>query len=100
MLNKSNLSQIGMVFLALVLAGLPISCSQYSSTQSFEVAAQIVAKSVDPERSRRHKIADLADKNYQFCTQSDPQDWRDGAGVCFAFAKIGNRVDGYYGYPH
>ncbi|MDZ8054156.1 MAG: hypothetical protein RMX68_017295 [Aulosira sp. ZfuVER01] len=98
MLNKSHLSQLAIVYLAL-LAGLPISCSQvnsqeipYSPSQDFEIAAQIGAKSV--------KVADLADDNYQFCSQSAPQDWRDGAGVCFVFAKIGNRVDGYYGYPH
>lgn len=23
-----------------------------------------------------------------------------GAGVCFVFAKTGNRIDGYYGYRH
>lgn len=99
MLNKSNLSQLGMVCIAL-LAGLPIFCSQYSLSQGFGVATQIVAKSIYPSTSLRVKVADLADNNYQFCSQSDPQDWRDGAGVCFVFAKIGNRLDGYYGYPH
>lgn len=42
----------------------------------------------------------LANDNYQFCSQPDPEDGRDGAGVCFNFAKRGDRVDGYYGYPH
>ncbi|BAY08227.1 hypothetical protein [Calothrix sp. NIES-2098] len=92
MLDKSNLSQLGMVCISL-LAGLPISCSHINSQKiPFGVADQIVATSV--------KVADLADNKYQFCSQSDPQDWRDGAGVCFVFAKTGNRVDGYYGYPH
>jgi hypothetical protein len=45
-------------------------------------------------------IASLAKGNYQFCSQPDPQDWRDGAGVCFNFSKNENRVNGYYGYPH
>lgn len=45
-------------------------------------------------------IASLANGNYQFCSQPDPQDWRDGVGVCANFQKIGNRFDGYYGYPH
>jgi hypothetical protein len=119
MLNKSNLSQLAMVCIAL-LVGLPISSSQYSLNQGFGVSAQILAKSVYPSASPdgdatrsllkrrgtlstsllRGKVADLADDKYQFCSQRDPHDWRDGAGVCFVFAKTGNRVDGYYGYPH
>ncbi|MGF1603962.1 MAG: hypothetical protein ACFCU8_18485 [Thermosynechococcaceae cyanobacterium] len=42
----------------------------------------------------------LADGDYQFCSQPAPQDWRDGAGVCFSFAKRGDRLDGYYGFPN
>ncbi|GAB1542797.1 hypothetical protein NUACC21_54710 [Scytonema sp. NUACC21] len=45
-------------------------------------------------------IATLANGKYQFCSQPDPKDWQDGAGVCFNFSKLGDRVDGYYGYPH
>ncbi|MBE7385656.1 MAG: hypothetical protein F6J95_030205 [Leptolyngbya sp. SIO1E4] len=45
-------------------------------------------------------LTNLPDKNYQFCTEPDPQDWRDGAGVCLNFVKQGVTVDGYYGYPH
>ncbi|OCQ97111.1 hypothetical protein BCD64_16145 [Nostoc sp. MBR 210] len=45
-------------------------------------------------------IASLVNGQYQFCSQPDPQDWRDGAGVCFNFSKTGNQVNGYYGYPH
>ncbi|WP_228058938.1 hypothetical protein [Nostoc sp. LEGE 06077] len=45
-------------------------------------------------------IASLVNGNYQFCSQTDPQDWRDGAGVCFNFTKNGHQVNGYYGYPH
>jgi hypothetical protein len=42
----------------------------------------------------------LANGDYQFCSQPQPNDWRDGAGVCLNFAKVGDRIDGYYGYPH
>jgi hypothetical protein len=45
-------------------------------------------------------IAKLTNGNYQFCSQPKPNDWRDGAGVCLNFAKVGDRIDGYYGYPH
>ncbi|PZD71120.1 hypothetical protein C1752_07848 [Acaryochloris thomasi RCC1774] len=45
-------------------------------------------------------IETLADGDYQFCSQPVPKDWRDGAGACFSFAKRGDRLDGYYGFPH
>jgi hypothetical protein len=45
-------------------------------------------------------ISTLANGDYQFCSEPKPNDWRDGAGVCLNFAKAGNRIDGYYGYPH
>jgi hypothetical protein len=45
-------------------------------------------------------IARLNDAAYQFCSEPEPQDWRQGAGVCFWFKKIGNEVVGIYGYPH
>jgi hypothetical protein len=48
----------------------------------------------------QNAIATLSNGNYQFCSQPKPDDWRSGAGVCFSFAKTGDRVDGYYGYPH
>jgi hypothetical protein len=48
----------------------------------------------------QNTIATLANGNYQFCSQPKPQDWRNGAGVCFNFTKTGDLVDGYYGYPH
>ncbi|WP_103667112.1 hypothetical protein [Pseudanabaena sp. BC1403] len=52
------------------------------------------------EANAQNAIATLANGNYQFCSQPKPQDWRNGAGVCFNFVKTGDRVDGYYGYPH
>ena len=48
----------------------------------------------------QNAIVTLSNGNYQFCSQPQPQDWHNGAGVCFNFVKTGDRVDGYYGYPH
>ena len=45
-------------------------------------------------------LAELPDGAYQFCTEPDPQDWTDGAGVCLNVVKQGLSVSGYYGYPH
>lgn len=45
-------------------------------------------------------IAALADGSYQVCSAPDPMDWQTGAGVCFVFDKVDDRVQGYYGYPH
>jgi hypothetical protein len=45
-------------------------------------------------------IARLDDAAYQFCSEPEPRDWRQGSGVCFWFKKVGNEVVGMYGYPH
>jgi hypothetical protein len=45
-------------------------------------------------------IATLPDGPYQLCSKPDPEDWRDGAGVCFNFNKTGQNIEGYYGYPN
>ena len=45
-------------------------------------------------------LANLPDGAYQLCTEPQPQDWRDGAGVCLNCVKKGTTIDGYYGYPH
>lgn len=45
-------------------------------------------------------LANQPDGSYQLCSDLDPQDWRDGAGVCLNVVKQGNTIDGYYGYPH
>lgn len=82
MFKFSNLSKFAIVFTTLFLGTL---------TTSIQVKGQ---------GTPQPNIAALADGKYQFCSQPDPKDWRDGAGVCFNFTKIGNQVDGYYGYPH
>ncbi|MGB3614752.1 MAG: hypothetical protein WBA10_13245 [Elainellaceae cyanobacterium] len=45
-------------------------------------------------------LANLPDGAYQLCTDPDPQDWRDGAGICLNMVKQGTSIEGYYGYPH
>ncbi|MCU0548591.1 MAG: hypothetical protein MUC48_04515 [Leptolyngbya sp. Prado105] len=45
-------------------------------------------------------LANLSDGNYQMCSQPPPQSWQQGAGVCLVFTKQGDRIEGYYGYPH
>jgi hypothetical protein len=45
-------------------------------------------------------VAQLPGGAYQFCTEPDPQNGQDGAGVCLNFVKQGTRLTGYYGYPH
>ncbi len=45
-------------------------------------------------------LAPLEDGRYQLCSQPEPDDWRDGAGVCLRLQKLGRFVQGYYGYPH
>lgn len=92
--SRNNLLQIGAVFTA-SLVGCLISYSQVKGEQITLFTQRhfwFAANSTN--------IANLADGNYQFCSQTDPQDWRDGAGVCLNFTKTGNYVDGYYGYPH
>jgi hypothetical protein len=46
-------------------------------------------------------LANVADGNYQLCSQPQPLDCHGGdTGVCFNFVKTGDHVSGYYGYPH
>jgi hypothetical protein len=55
---------------------------------------------IGASRQDQLTVSALADGDYQFCSQPDPRDWRDGAGVCFNFTKKDRAIDGYYGYPH
>ncbi len=93
MQNRSNLLGLGVVFATLLASSL-ISYSQVKGKQILSSITQLWFT------ARPVNIASLANSNYQFCSQTDPKDWRDGAGVCFNFNKMGNRVNGYYGYPH
>jgi hypothetical protein len=86
--QKKNLLRFSATVIALFLATL------------IDVTALSVVLSIHKNPPERTKIATLANGKYQFCSKPDPRDWQDGAGVCFNFSKIGNRVSGYYGYPH
>ncbi len=57
------------------------------------------SSSISSQNETQQAIAALGNGNYQFCSKPKPQKF-DGAGVCFNFTKIGDRVDGYYAYPH
>jgi hypothetical protein len=85
MLKMSNFLPLAGVCVALLASSLS---EKFLFAQTFQMAT----KSINIDR--------LANGNYQFCSQPDPKDWRDGAGVCFNFSKTGNKVNGYYGYPH
>jgi len=57
-------------------------------------------KQTTPSQQTEPLLSTLPDGAYQFCTEPDPQDWRDGAGVCLNVVKQGTFVEGYYGFPH
>ncbi|BAY14532.1 hypothetical protein NIES21_02890 [Anabaenopsis circularis NIES-21] len=86
MLKMSNFLPMAVVCLTLLASSL-IS-GKFIFAQNLSLANQPV------------NIANLVNGRYQFCSQPDPQDWRNGAGVCFNFTKNRNQVNGYYGYPH
>jgi hypothetical protein len=86
MLKMSNFLPLGVVCLSLLASSLV--SNKFLLAQDFQRANQLV------------NIGSLANDNYQFCSQPDAKDWRDGAGVCVNFSKNGNQVNGYYGYPH
>ncbi len=65
----------------------------------FDREAQVQAKSPTQSRTNQGKISALADGDYQQCSQPESKDL-DGAGVCLRFQKAGQRIAGYYGYPH
>ncbi len=58
-----------------------------------------ISFATDSQNQPQQAITNLGNGNYQFCSKPKPQKL-DGAGVCFNFTKIGDRVDGYYAYPH
>lgn len=111
MLICPNFLKLGLIVLALGIGGfidrnvIPVTTVQFlnpslltgtaqsPTAQSPSVSMPLLAQS-------QLGVAALADGAYQFCSQPDPADWRDGAGVCFNFNKIGDYIEGYYGYPH
>ncbi|MBD2361731.1 hypothetical protein H6G36_11150 [Anabaena minutissima FACHB-250] len=87
MLSINNLTQTLVIFTALL-----INFNFNQSVQKQNANLWVAVPKVN--------IANLADGNYQFCSQPDPQDWRVGAGVCTNFKKTVHKFEGYYGYPH
>lgn len=89
-----------MLLLLISLALKPISTRFNFRTASREQLLQQAPLTIGSSRQPQLTVAALADGNYQFCSQPNPRDWRDGAGVCFNFVKNNQGIDGYYGYPH
>jgi hypothetical protein len=116
MLIHPNFLKLGLIVLTLGISGfvdrnvmnvtalqrfnpsLPTATAQSSSSRS--PLPQLPFKPIHLLAQSQSGVAALSDGTYQFCSQPDPADWRDGAGVCFNFNKVGDYVEGYYGYPH
>lgn len=106
MLTKSTILNLGVVFAAF-LVGILLGSDrvQGRAVPSFQpqdnlIVGQLVATPDKTKDQTQPMVATLADGNYQFCSQPDPHNWQDGAGVCFVFQKVARQVEGYYGYPH
>jgi hypothetical protein len=87
--------------------GMLFSSSQPGNTSTLtsdreqsRLAIDSLSPSSEQNSPDRQQIATLTNGNYQYCTEPPPRDWRTGAGVCFYFTKISDRVSGYYGYPY
>jgi hypothetical protein len=91
---------IVMLLWIISFAAVPINIRVNSSTVDTAQILPRVRFVIGSSRQAQLTISALADGNYQFCSQPDPRDWRDGAGICFNFAKKNQAIDGYYGYPH
>jgi hypothetical protein len=91
---------IAIMFLITSSAAMPISIRVNSRAFPTVQPPLWVQFVIGSGRQAQRTVSSLADGNYQFCSQPDPRDWRDGVGVCFNFAKEGQTIDGYYGYPH
>lgn len=71
-----------------------------SLVRGLAVAAGSAVKQSSEQSAAEQPVAEWADGAYQVCTEPDPQNGRDGAGVCLNFVKQGAFLEGYYGYPH
>lgn len=88
------------LFLLVSSAGVSISTIVHSRIANIAQSSPQVLLGIKSSQPVQQAVSALANGNYQFCSQPDPQDWRDGVGVCFNFIKKDQAVDGYYGYPH
>jgi len=105
MLTRNTILNLG-VAIAVLLLGRTINSDLQDGAipspqlQSNSVGRQLAVTPNKITAQIQPMVATLADGNYQFCSQPDPHDWQDGAGVCFVFQKSDRQVEGYYGYPH
>jgi hypothetical protein len=88
------------LFLIVSSAIVPISTIVNSRIANIAQLSPRVLFGIESSQPVQLTVAALANGNYQFCSQPDPRDWRDGVGVCFNFIKKDRSVDGYYGYPN
>jgi hypothetical protein len=88
------------LFLIVSSAVVPISTTVNSRIVNMAQLSPQALFSIESSQPAQMTVSALANGNYQFCSQPDPQDWRDGAGFCFNFIKKDRTVDGYYGYPN
>jgi hypothetical protein len=88
------------LFLLVSSAVVPISTLVNSRIVNMTQLSPRVLFGIGSSQPAQLTVSALANGNYQFCSQPDPRDWRDGVGVCFNFTKKDRTIDGYYGYPH
>ncbi|MCM1984483.1 hypothetical protein [Lyngbya confervoides] len=83
--------------------GVWIALSALLTTRHRALSTQgswVVAEALSQEGPPAFQLAEFPNGLYQFCSQPDPQDWRDGEGVCLMLRKQDRLLQGYYGYPH
>lgn len=91
------------VILFLIVSSAVVPISTTVNSRIVNMAQQLSPQlliSRESSQPAQVTVSALANGNYQFCSQPDPRDWRDGLGVCFNFIKKDRAVDGYYGYPN
>jgi hypothetical protein len=88
------------LFLIVSSAVVPISTIVNSRIANITQLSPRVLFGMESSQPVQLTVSALANGTYQFCSQPDPRDWRDGVGVCFNFIKKDRAVDGYYGYPN
>lgn len=88
------------LFLIVSSAVVPISAIVNSRIVNMAQLSPQALLVIEPSQPAQAIVSALGNGKYQFCSQPDPRDWRDGAGVCFNFIKNDRAVDGYYGYPN
>ena len=74
--------------------------SAVACSPALSKAPPVKEQAVNAQPTMERLLMALTDGTYQFCTEPDPQDWRDGAGACLNFVKQELTLNGYYGYPH